>query len=156
MRLFQAIDGAYYPVSAIKRIGRSKEVSFSSGRKGSIHVVTLVDDATCEIDRYQFESLQEAPLHVFPALPGTALLHYDSDSQEAWPSTVIAWALTGDGGVHAVTPEGLNDGDVSQQIDIQLHDGSVVRQHDQSWKSMADWLAHRAEEAAKMTADPAA
>lgn len=150
MQFFKALDGTMYPVSEIKSISKPKEVTFQpAGRKGKIHTVELRDNNVVEIEKLEFDSIQDRPTHMFAAHPGTNLLHFDSDEQSHWTTPVIGWAMTAEGLLYPVTSDGINDGSMRQNFDVQLHDGSVMKPMDQSFGSIEEWKAAMIERHAK-------
>jgi len=146
MQFFKAISGALYPVSSIRRIGKPQEVTYSSGRKGMVHQVRLVDEEEVEISEEQFTQIQDQPTHVLAALPGTSVIDYDKESGEALRTAVIGWAISSDGAVEPITLEGVADGSPNANHDIELHNGTITRPYIQWWETFEAWKADKEKE----------
>lgn len=140
MQLFTALDGSLYPVSAIRRIGKAREVTFTpSNAKGKVHTIALNGDELVEATDDEVDRIKEHPVHMVPALPGTRVLRWDGDDNSHYGTAVIAWAYTVDGFLYPVTPDGINDGSMNANHDVLMHDGTVIRAVDRCWENIDEW-----------------
>lgn len=140
MHFFTALDGSLYPVSAIERIGAPREVTFQPlGNKGKVHQVHLKGGDTAEITTFELDSLKERAVQMIPALPGTRLLHWDDGDNSFFGTAVVGWAYTTEGLFYPVTADGINDGSIGSNFDMEMHDGTVVRPADCRWNSLEEW-----------------
>lgn len=143
MTFFRAVDGSMYPVSAIIRLGPSREVSFApDGRKGKVTDVYIADGDSVMVRDHDVSALLKAPTHIWPSAAGTYIVHKDPESDGGYFKVpVLGWACSADYGTYPVTIEGPNDGDDHPKT-VLLPDGMVVDAFGSTWDDAEKWLAN--------------
>lgn len=143
MQFFEDLRGCRRPVADIQLISAATKKVYLNGFAEDVHGVVLADGRDCDIADWQMARLEQMPATMIPAEPGTYVLGLPSDlgdeEPDPWHTPVIAWGITGDGTVEAYTADGRNDG-LTDPRPILFPNGMVVEQHNQSWRSEADWL----------------
>lgn len=143
MQFFEDENGNLRPVSEINMIRGEPQKAAPFKPPISGYTVYLRDGSTCTIPAWEKARLDRLPAKMLPAAPETYMLsapgELGGDCSDPWRTPIIAWAITSAGDVDAYTADGRNDG-LTEPRPILFPNGMVVEQHNQSWRSEADWL----------------
>lgn len=121
---FQDVRGHYYPIAAITWItSLRKRETYPT----EYHRVSMRDLDDVEIDPATFIELTQHTIGIVPAEPGTKVVEVDSDLSGVWRVPVIAWAIGSDGVVRPVTPRGINNDYMPQDVTplVEMPDGRI-------------------------------
>jgi len=98
-----------YPISSIKRMTR-RNPSSKASNVGEYDVI-LNDETNCRVSNLEATNLLRLSWKYVPAYPGVVLLELKdshSDNDPFHRTGVLAWAIDEDGGLQAVTGEGIS------------------------------------------------
>lgn len=155
---FNAVNGASWPVSSVRRIGPAKKTGKTYPAWTQTVDVHWGSDGShpVEVDRNEVDAFLEVGQHVIPAQPGTFIVLEvgpDDTLETLWKNPVLAWSICQRGYPTPIVMDGRDE----DSKYVLMPDGTVHHPFNQMWRTVDDWLAQVTKEAKEeAAADPPA